>query len=468
MAKEAIYTAVDDRQEQSYDLADRIWEHPEVALQETNAVSWLTEQLQDAGFDVKTGIGGMETAFVARYGTETPVVGTMGEYDALPELSQTRTATREPVEEGVPGHGCGHNLFGVGSLGGALAVRDAIADGEVSGSVMYYGTPAEEVGLGKVAMVDAGAFDPVDAIISWHPGWYNAPGKGSSLANDAWTVTFTGESSHAAAAPEAGRSALDGLQLLNTGIEYMREHVSEQTRLHYVINDGGGAANVVPPTATGEYILRAPDRDAVERLSAWFQEAANGAAKMADVDVTVQKAFGVYDLEPNVTLGDVIHDTMQDLGGFEIPAEQQSLATRLKETINTEKAITELPEPHRSAAREEAVFTTPIEALDAGETGAYSTDSGDVSQVVPVGRFTAATWPVGTAPHSWQAVAASGTLGKAGMLFAAKTIGGALYDLPADPALLARAREEFDRATGGREYHSPLPAGVDPETLLNR
>ncbi|MWV63712.1 amidohydrolase [Halorubrum sp. JWXQ-INN 858] len=466
METEQVADAVAERRERLIALSREIWDRPQTAFEETDAAERLVRALADRGFDVEVGVGGVETGFVARYGEGDPVVGTMGEYDALPGLSQRAAATREPVEAGAPGHGCGHNLFGVGSLGGAFAVADAI-DAGAEGTVVYVGTPAEEAGAGKVYLARAGAFDDVDALVAWHPGWYNAPTKGSCLAVNGFEVTVRGESAHAAAAPEAGRSALDGIQLLNTAVEYMREHVPDPVRLHYVITEGGDAANVVPPEATAEYLVRAPSRELVEEVSDWFRQAARGAALMADVDVDVTQTSGVYGVRPNETLGDAIRSTMADLGPFEIDGADAALADDLRASLgDVSGAVATLDPEHREAARDAAYFTEPIDALDAGTTGSYSTDSGDVSQIVPLGRMTTATFPVGTPLHSWQAVAASGSTGVEGMLYAAKTIGGTLVRLLEDPDLLASVVAEFEDRGGAAGYESPMPADADPYELL--
>ncbi|OYR46451.1 amidohydrolase [Halorubrum sp. Hd13] len=464
MVTDAIVESVESRRDRLTDLALDIWDHPQTAFEETYAAGRLVEALEERGFDVDVGVGGIETAFVARYGDGDPVVGTMGEYDALPGLSQRVSATREPVERGGNGHGCGHNLFGVGSLGAAVGVADLIDEG-VDGTVVYVGTPAEEAGAGKTYLTRAGAFDDVDAVVSWHPGWFNAPTKASCLAVDAFEVTMEGTSSHAAAAPEAGRSALDGIQLLNTGVEYMREHVPDPVRLHYVITNGGDAPNVVPPDATAEYLVRAPSRDLVESVTERFRRAAEGAALMADVDVEITKTSGVYGVRANETLGDAIYETMADIGSFSVSDE--ALASDLRDSLgDVSDALEELPPEVRDRAADRSYFTEPIEAPDAGEVGAYSTDSGDVSQVVPLGRMRTATWPVGTPAHSWQAVAASGSTGVDGMLYAAKSIGGTLGRLLTGPELLADVVDEFERQGGADEYESPMPDDADPYELL--
>ena len=463
MDVQTIAPAVERRRETLTELARDIWEHPQTAFEETYAADRLVGVLSERGFDVAVGVGGIETAFLARYGDGDPVVATMGEYDALPGLSQRASARKDPVEPGGDGHGCGHNLFGVGSLGAALAVADAIDDG-VDGTVVYVGTPAEEAGAGKTYLARAGVFDDIDAVVSWHPGWYNAPSKGSCLAVDSYEVTVHGASSHAAAAPEAGRSALDGIQLLNTAVEYMREHVPDPVRLHYVITAGGDAANVVPPEASAEYLIRAPSRDLVDQVADWFQNAARGAALMADVDVDVTQTSGIYGVRPNETLGDAVRETMDELGGFSV---DDPLAEDLRASLgDVSDRLAELDPTHRDRARDSAYFTEPVDAPDAGETGSYSTDSGDVSQIVPLGRLTTATWPVGTPPHSWQAVAASGSTGTEGMIYAAKTIGGTLCRLLAEPALLAEVVAEFDERGGADGYESPMPADADPYELL--
>ncbi len=463
MQTETIASAVEDRRDRLTALARDLWERPETALEETYAARRLVGVLEERGFAVEVGAGGLDTAFVARYGGGEPIVATMGEYDALPGLSQRASATREPVEPGAPGHGCGHNLFGVGSLGAALAVADAI-DGGVDGTVVYVGTPAEEAVGGKPFLVRSGVFEPIDAVVSWHPGWYNAPSTGSCLAVDAFEVTAHGESSHAAAAPEAGRSALDAIQLLNTAVEYVREHVPDPVRLHYVIADGGDVANVVPAEATGNYLVRAPNRGLVEEVSDWLRDAAEGAALMAAVDVELTRTSAMYGVRPNDRLGGVIGETMTELGPFDV---DDPLAAELRASLgDVSGQLAALDPDDRERAREAAYFTDPIEPPDAGTVGSYSTDSGDVSQVVPLGRMRTATWPVGTPAHSWQAVAASGSTGTEGMLYASKAIGGTLLKLLTEPAVLADVVAEFERRGGADGYEPAMPGDADPYELL--
>lgn len=469
MSKADVFESVEENRARLTELAEWIWDHPEVAFRETESSAKLQAALEAEGFEVESGVAGIETAFVARYGDESPVVGTMGEFDALPGMSQKVQAEREPKAEGEPGHGCGHNLFGTASLGGAIAVKRAIERGDVEGSVMYFGTPAEEAGSGKIFMVRAGAFDEVDALVSWHPGWYNAPGRGSCLANDSFEFAFEGESSHAAAAPESGRSALDAVQLLNTGVEYMREHVVPEARIHYVIHEGGDAPNVVPPYASVEYLIRAPQREQVERISDWICDIAEGAALMTQTELDTTKLGGMYGVMPNQTLADAIRDNMETLDGIAYTDEQAELAADLRDSLgDVSGAVAQLPEDARAAAADADMFTDPVDPDEPDDVGSYSTDSGDVSWNVPLGRFTAATWPVGTPAHSWQAVAASGSVGIEGALYASKVIGATLYDLLDDESLFEAAREEFEAETADFEYDSPLPADADPYEIAKR
>ncbi|MDY6819575.1 MAG: amidohydrolase [Halobacteriales archaeon] len=467
MAKQAVFDAVEERRDHLVDLATELWENPELSLEEHDAAALLAATLEEEGFDVERGVAGMETAFVARYGEADPVIGVLGEYDALPDLSQKVKAEREPVEEGAPGHGCGHNLFGVGSLGAAIGAKEAIESGEISGTVVYYGTPAEEILLGKPVMIRAGVFEDADAIVSWHPGWFNGAAKGSCLAMDSIRFAFEGEASHAGAAPEAGRSALDAVQLMNMGVEFMREHVPDDARIHYAIENAGAAPNVVDPEASVWYYVRAPDRETVEEISDWIRDVADGAATMTQTTVEPRYQAGTYEILSNHTLSDVIEANMQTLGGFEITEEERELAEELKETLgDVSSEIDQLPEAYQETAREEGMLLEPVPAFDEDIIGTYSTDAGNISYVVPVGRCRAATWPVGTPAHSWQAVAASGSVGRKAAVFVAKALAGSIYDLMAAPTILETAQEEFEETTADTEYEHTVPEGADPYELM--
>jgi aminobenzoyl-glutamate utilization protein B len=289
MTKDTIHERIEERRTDLVSLTRELWENPELGLQETESADLLATRLADEGFTVNRGVGGMPTAFVASYGTEGPTIGILGEYDALPGLSQKSVARKEPVDEGAPGHGCGHNLFGVGSLGAAIAVKEAIERDDVDGTIRYYGCPAEETLVGKVYMARAGVFDGLDAALTWHPSHVSAPWKARSLAMNSIEYSFSGQSAHAADSPESGRSALDAVELMNTGVEFMREHIIDDARIHYSITDGGGAPNVVPAEASVWYFVRAPSRKGVDRITDWLDEVAEGATLMSQT--TVDRRF---------------------------------------------------------------------------------------------------------------------------------------------------------------------------------
>ena len=465
MSKTELFDRIDADEPHLHSIAQQIWETPELGLHEEQSAAVLIQALEDGGFDVETGIGGMPTAFVASYGDGAPKIGILGEYDALPGLSQRVTAERDPVERGGPGHGCGHNLFGTAGVGAALALREAIDAGDVDGTVVFYGCPAEETLIGKTYMARAGAFDDLDAALTWHPGDLSTPWTGSTNALNSLTFTFEGVSAHAGGSPDSGRSALDAVQLLNTGVEYMREHVSDDARLHYAITDGGDAPNVVPAEATVWYYVRAPDRAEVERNTAWLRDIAEGAAKMSQTTVSERFLTGCYDYRANGVVSDVLWENMEAVGPIPYDEDDREFAAELRATVpkdRLESRLAELPEEVAESISEEPLYSEPIEAFDGDEQSHGSTEVGDVSWIAPTAQFRGATWPVGTPGHSWQVVAANGDFGQKGVGFAAKVIAGTAYDLLSDAETLDRAREEFEAEIGRGAYESPLPDEAEP------
>lgn len=465
MPRDDVFEDIENERERLTSMAQRIWETPELGLHEEESVAVLIDRLEEEGFEIETDVGGMPTAFVASFGSGDPTVGILGEYDALPDLSQNVTAERDPVVEGGPGHGCGHNLFGVAGVGGAIAVKRAIERGDVDGTIEFYGCPAEETLVGKVFMARDGAFDGLDAAITWHPGTLSTPTVDRSIALDSMQFTFEGVSAHAAASPESGRSALDAVELLNTGVEYMREHVSEKARIHYVITNGGEAPNVVPAEATVWYYVRAPTRDEVERISDWLTDIADGAATMTQTDVTRRFITGCWEYRPNHTVTDVIWETMQELGTVGYDDGDRAFASDLRETISDEQveaSLEDVPEEYATDIREADLYDDPVPPYAEGKAGGGSTDVGDVSWITPTGQFRATTWTVGTPAHTWQATAANGDFGKKGCVYAAKVLGGTAYTLLTNPAIVDRANEEFDEMTSDRGYETPLPTGTEP------
>ncbi|WP_227779105.1 amidohydrolase [Haladaptatus pallidirubidus] len=465
MTKANVFEDIESDRERLISMAQRIWETPELGLHEEQSVQVLIDRLKEEGFDIEVELGEMPTAFVASYGSGNPTVGILGEYDALPDLSQKVTSEHDPVEQGAPGHGCGHNLFGVAGVGGAIGVKRAIERGEIDGTIEFYGCPAEETLVGKVFMARDGAFDHLDAAITWHPGNLSTPTLDRSLALDSIQFTFEGVSAHAAASPESGRSALDAVELLNTGVEYMREHISEKARVHYVITDGGDAPNVVPAEATVWYYVRAPTRAEVERISDWLSDIAGGAAAMTQTEVEHRYITGCWDYLPNHTVTAVIWETMQELGKIGYSDDDHAFAADLKETIAGEQidaSLKDVPEEYVDEIQQTGLYDIPVPPHAEGDVGGGSTEVGDVSWITPTGQFRAATWAVGTPAHTWQATAANGDFGQKGAVYAAKVLGGTAYSLLKHPDIVDRANEEFDETTGEQSYETPLPPEAEP------
>ncbi|WP_435320947.1 amidohydrolase [Haloarchaeobius sp. TZWSO28] len=465
MEKAELFDWIEEEHDHITDICRDIWEHPQLGMHETYASSVLQGALSAEGFSVETGTGGLPTAFVASYGDGDPTIGILGEFDALPGLSQRATADRDPVEAGGPGHGCGHNLLGTAGVGAAIALARAIDTGDVEGTVRYYGCPAEETLVGKVYMARDGVFDDLDAAVTWHPNCHSMPFMARTLALDSIRFTFHGQSAHAAVNPEGGRSALDAVQLLNTAVEYIREHVTDDARIHYAIVDGGEAPNVVPAKATVWYFVRGPNRDVVEHVRSWVEDAAEGAATMTRTSVEREFLTGCYDTVANETVSEVIHENLELLGGIEYTEEERELAADLQQTLDEEvinARLGNLPADLTEEMKAHSMYTEPLDAYDAGTLRFGSTDVGDVSWITPLGQFWGATWPVGTPAHTWQATAANGSFGPRGAVYAAKVLAGATYDLLTDAERLAAARAEFEATTAGTPYESPLPEDAEP------
>ncbi|MFW6075281.1 MAG: amidohydrolase [Chloroflexota bacterium] len=451
--------------------AKDIWDHPQVGLEETYAAKLLSDYLEEQGFEVERGVGQMPTAFVASWGEGKPVIGVLGEYDALPGLSQTVSPTRDPIEEGGPGHGCGHNLYGVGAMAATLAVREAMKEAGISGTVRFYGCPAEETLVGKTFMARAGVFDDLDAAVTWHPGYANTVwSNGSSLAMNSFKVHFHGVAAHGAAVPHLGRSALDGALLMDVGVNYMREHVEQDVRVHSVITDGGQAPNVVPPEATIWYYVRAPKRDQVDEIYNWMLDIAKGAALMSGTTYDVEFLTGCYEIMPNETINDVALAKMEELGGIEFDHGDMAFARDLQESIpknliemDVEKILKRAAPGTTRDDIGEVLCEKVIRPSDEFMIMHGSSEVGDVSQITPTVNLLTCCHPLGTPGHSWQTVAASGSsVGFKGMDFAAKAMALTVYELMTNEELLNEAKEEFERETGGRKYVTPLPEDAVP------
>lgn len=455
---------IDNNSDALTELAHEIWGYAEIAFKETRSARAQAAFLRKQGFTVKLGVAGMRSGLVATFGSGKPIIGFLGEFDALIGMSQKVAATHDPVQDGAPGHGCGHNLLGVGSLAAAVAMKEEMLAAGATGTVRYYGCPAEENGSGKGFMAKAGLFDDLDIAISWHPGSLNMVSSRGSLAINAVRFAFHGRSSHAGGAPHMGISALDAVELMNVGVNFLREHIIQDARIHYVISNGGGQPNVVPDFAEVWYYVRAPRRQDLNEIYARVIKIAEGAALMTGARLEVKLEDGCYEYLANPVVGDVLLDSLKAVGGPRFSAEDKTFAAEIEKTFvpgQKESLLrsNHVPEDLWGVTLHEDIAPS----FDKGMIGHGSTDVGDVSWIAPTGQITTATYVLGTSGHSWQATAQSGMgIGHKGMLAAAKAMGMAGYTLLTRPDLIAQAREAFVRDTGGEAYVSPLPDGMTP------
>ena len=446
-ARARLHEVLDQRQEAFAKVAREIWGFAEVGYQEEKSSALLQSQLKAAGFDVRSGVAGIPTAFVASWGEGRPVVALLAEFDALPGLSQAAVPERKAVVEGAPGHGCGHHLLGTASIAAAIAVKEWLAAERKPGTLRVFGTPAEEGGAGKIYMLREGLFDGVDAALAWHPADHNGANKGTTLANISAKFRFRGVAAHASASPDQGRSALDGVEAMDVMVNMMREHVPESARIHYVITAGGKAPNVVPDFAEVYYVARHADMTILDGIWDRIVSAAKGAALGTGTTVDHEVVSAVYNMLPNEHLAAIQQKNLEQAGGVVYSPEEQAFAERLRGSL----ADTSAPLGSQEKVR-------PLEA----EAGKASTDLGDVSWTVPTAELSAATWVPGTPAHSWQAVACGGIgIGTKGMMVAARALASSAADLFSDPSLVAAARAEFEARRGSRPYASRL-AGRKP------
>lgn len=416
----------------SYDkLQKQIWSLSELGFQESRSAQLLTDHLREAGFSIETGVADMPTAFVARYGHGKPVIGILAEYDALPGLSQDTVPYRKPLVTCGPGHGCGHNVFGVGSTAGAVAVSKWLQQSGHEGTVIVYGTPAEEGGGGKVYMVREHIFDEADIVFDWHPGSSQGVSTGLGTAITMVDFRFYGKSAHAAGNPWKGRSALDGVEALDYMVNLLREHVPTSSRIHYVIANGGEAPNVVPEYARVSYYIRSPKRETLAKIQEWIFNAADAAALGTQTRVEKEIICGYYEKLPNRILQQLLQDNLELVGPPVWDERETAFARELYQTVD-QKAPLEL-----------AHQVQPLREFEKEGSGG-SSDVGDVSWVVPNAGFSTATFIPGSAGHSWQNVAADGTtIGTKGAIVAGKVFALSVIELFLNPKLVAQAKEEF-------------------------
>jgi aminobenzoyl-glutamate utilization protein B len=423
-------------------IALNIWDYAELGFQENKSTALLQNTLKDNGFTVEAGVAGMPTAFVATYGSGSPVIGILAEYDALPGISQDNSPTKTTIANKTSGHACGHHLFGTGSVAAGIAIKKLLETGKIKGTIKVFGCPAEEGGSGKVYMVREGLFNNVDVAIHWHPSSGNAIWNWSALANKSAKFRFYGIASHASSAPEKGHSALDAVEAMNNMVNMMREHIPQETRIHYVITNGGKAPNVVPEFAEVYYYVRHPDKETAVSIFNRIAKAAEGAALGTETKMDYEIIGGTHDLLINKTLAQNMQTNLEKVGGVQYTAEEIVFAKKLQ---------TSFLGKYPSIDKVSTIAPLYLEK-DLG-----STDVGDVSYAVPTVGVRTATWVPGTSAHSWQAVACGGTdIGIKGMMAASKTMAFTAIDLFTNPELIKKAKEEFIETKGNYQYKALL------------
>jgi aminobenzoyl-glutamate utilization protein B len=454
--KQAVINMLDNRTDNLADISRKIWDWAELGFLEDRSSALLIETLENAGFAVEKGVAGMPTAFIGTWGSGAPVIGILAEFDALPGVSQAPVPYRQMRDETDNGHACGHNLFGAGSVGSAIAVRNWLERSGTTGTIKLFGTPAEEGGGGKIFMVREGLFDEVDAVLSWHPGTRNSASATSSLAVINANFKFHGEAAHAAASPWRGRSAQDAVEAMNYMVNMMREHVTPDTRIHYAISQGAKAANVVPEYAQVDYIIRHPDMPEVGNLYDRVVKISEAAAMGTETTVEHEIIIGYFNKLVNETLARQMHENLKLVGGVKYNDDEMQWAKELAKTF-----------PDIEVDLESAAEIAPFRVVPRG--GRASTDVGDISWVVPTMSMGAATYVPGTAGHSWQAVAASGySIGTKGMMVAAKTMALTAMDIYRDPSIAEKAKAELLERRGEDDFTYRSFVGDQPPPLHYR
>ena len=447
--KKALLTSVEKHKNELIKISDDIWGLAETAFEETKSAEILASYAEKNGFNVERGVAGMPTAFVATYGSGSPVISVLGEFDALPGISQKAIPTKSPLKEGAAGHGCGHNLFGAGSLGAAIAIKELIQAGKIKGTVKFLGTPSEEKFFGKIWMVNAGLWDDVDVNISWHPSAETKADVQSSLALVDFKVEFFGQAAHASADPWNGRSASDALELYASGINYYREHVRPSVRMHYHIQDGGQVVNVVPDYARIWVRVRDTKRSGMMPVYERVQEMAKGAAILANVEYKISLISGIYEVLVNREGGEIMQKNLELLGPIEYTDDEIAFGKKIQEITKKEQV-----------GMDSAI--NPL--LDTRENpGGGSTDVGDVSWNVANINLGVTTAPKDTPWHSWAVVACGGmSIGHKGMLYSSKAMSMTMLDLFENPALVDKVKAEYKERKGDEVYKAIIPEGPPP------
>lgn len=447
--KSALIKSIDKLAPELIAMSDEIWALAEVAFEETQSSKILSDYAEAQGFEVERGLIGIPTAFVATYGSGKPIIGILGEFDALPGVSQKATSNKDPLNEGAAGHGCGHNLFGAGSMGAAVAIKELMAAGKLSGTIKYYGTPAEEKYFAKVYMSREGVFDELDACLDWHPGARTKADVQSLLSLVDFTVEFSGQAAHASADPWNGRSASDALELYTKGLNYYREHIKPTSRIHYHIMDGGQVVNVVPDYSQIWTRVRDTKKTSMLEMYERAKEIARGAAIMADVDYKVSLVSGLHEVLVNRTGGTALHNNLELLGDITYTEEEIQFAKNIQQ----------------ATSKEQLGLDGTIKPLEPTRElmGGPSSDVGDISWIVPQIRLSVTTAPINAPWHSWAVVACGGmSIGHKGLVYAAKALGMTMIDMFENPQLIEDINAEFKERKGDAEYKAILPDGPPP------
>lgn len=458
MKKQEVFSYLAGQQDFLNCVSDAIWDHPETCFEEVASAEILCKALEEAGFEVTRGVAGITTAFIGTFGHGKPVIGFLGEFDALSGLSQVAgSAVKCPLENGANGHGCGHNLLGAGCLAGAMGMKKYLEETGKEGTVIFYGCPAEEGGSGKAFMAREGCFDRLDAAIAWHPGPNYGCSGGGMLANCQIYFRYKGISSHAAMSPHLGRSALDAVTLFNVGIQFLREHVLPTVRMHYAVTDTGGfSPNVVQPTAEVLSLLRAPDNTILADVRARVEDIARGAALMTGTELEIDFVKACSNVVPNNVLGYMAVENLRELKLPKYSDENMEFYSQISAT-------------NKNGDAKHPVSETIPDYKFTNEVFPASSDVGDVSWVAPTVSLSAATWPVGTAAHSWQAVSVGkSSMAHGGMLIAGQAMAGIAIDLIEHPELLEKAKAEHNERLKGGKYECPIPKGVKPRIISNK
>lgn len=472
--KEKALATIDHKRELLTQMSDFLWDHPEIGYHEVKATQLFCDALQREGFSVERQLAGIPTAFCGTFGSGRPVIGLLGEFDALPGMSQVaQCPQKQEIEGGAAGHGCGHNLLGVGSFAAAIATKHFLEENSLQGTIKFFGCPAEEGGAGKGFMARDGVFDSLDIALSWHPGEVNSVASENTMANYQACYHFYGVSSHAAMSPEMGRSALDGLELMNTGVQYLREHIPSDNRVHYAItNTGGLAPGIVQPYAAVLYLMRAPQLEQAKELYDRVTRIANGAAMMTDTRLEVEFVKACSNTVLNTELLKVLQHNLEQIPIPEFTQEDFAFAKAMRATQKSEysyfeELLRDITDPAAydrlsqdcDSDIHNVVIPFPIE-----RQGFASSDVGDVSWVCPVAQLNITTMPAGTAMHSWQEVAVGkSAMAHKGMIYAGKVLAGAAIDVLQEPTIIERAKQEKLWRTKAKAYCAPIPKDIKPK-----